>query len=77
LKFVFLIFLDQDKLLVGDCLVSAAFLSYMGPFLSQYREEMLALWLEEIDKDQIPRTPTYKVSSMTGQTISTINIDIQ
>ena len=40
--------------------MSAAFLSYMGPFLSHYREELLALWLEAIDSDAIPRTPTYK-----------------
>ena len=45
---------------MGDCLISAGFLSYMGPFLSHYREEMLELWISQIDADNIPRTPTYK-----------------
>ena len=35
--------------LVGDCLLAAAFLSYMGPFLSQYREEIMAkVWLPQV-----------------------------
>ena len=35
--------------LVGDCLVAAAFLSYIGPFLSNYREELVQeTWLKEV-----------------------------
>ena len=35
--------------LPGDCLVAAAFLSYMGPFLSNYRDEMVQkVWMAEV-----------------------------
>lgn len=35
--------------LVGDCLVAAAFLSYAGPFLSNYRDELVQLtWLKQV-----------------------------
>jgi dynein heavy chain len=35
--------------LPGDCLIAAAFLSYMGPFLSNYREEIvLKVWMAEV-----------------------------
>ena len=34
--------------LVGDCLLAASFLSYMGPFLSNYREELLVIWMKEV-----------------------------
>lgn len=35
--------------LVGDCLAASAFLSYMGPFLSNYRDELTKTkWLEEV-----------------------------
>lgn len=34
--------------LVGDCLLAASFLSYMGPFLSHYREELLNIWMTQV-----------------------------
>lgn len=33
----------------GDCLMAAAFMSYMGPFLSNYRDELVQKkWIEEV-----------------------------
>ena len=35
--------------LPGDCLVAAAFLSYAGPFLSHYRDELVQnTWLKQV-----------------------------
>ncbi|KAI3375810.1 hypothetical protein L3Q82_004092 [Scortum barcoo] len=45
--------------LVGDCLLAASFLSYMGPFLSNYRDELLAIWMKEVRDLQIPCTPGF------------------
>lgn len=39
--------------LVGDCLLAAPFLSYMGPFLSNYRDELLAIWMKEVRHSKI------------------------
>lgn len=42
--------LEKDMgYLVGDCLLAAAFLSYMGPFLSNYRDELLSsIWIKQV-----------------------------
>ena len=46
--------------LVGDCLVGAAFLSYAGPFLSDYRDKLVQdTWLKQIRELSIPCNPTY------------------
>ncbi len=37
------------EFLVGDVLVAAAFMSYVGPFLSNYRDDMVKkVWLTEV-----------------------------
>ncbi|XP_030578556.1 dynein heavy chain 2, axonemal [Archocentrus centrarchus] len=48
--------------LVGDCLLAASFLSYMGPFLSNYREELLEIWMKEVRGLGIPCTPGFSFS---------------
>nr|XP_046242172.1 dynein axonemal heavy chain 2 isoform X2 [Scatophagus argus] len=45
--------------LAGDCLLGASFLSYMGPFLSNYRDELLAIWMKEVRDLEIPCTPGF------------------
>lgn len=45
--------------LVGDCLVASAFMSYMGPFLSNYRDELTKIkWLEEVSHTGLARVPS-------------------
>lgn len=41
--------LDADfELLPGDCLLTTAFVSYLGPFTSTYREELLQFWIAKV-----------------------------
>ncbi|CDS41066.1 dynein heavy chain [Echinococcus multilocularis] len=46
-------------LLPGDCLLSAGFISYMGPFLSKYREELVSTWAGAVETEKIPISTSY------------------
>lgn len=35
--------------LLGDCLISTGFVSYLGPFVSNYRQELISIWLKEVN----------------------------
>ncbi|XP_025080372.1 dynein heavy chain 2, axonemal-like isoform X3 [Pomacea canaliculata] len=51
---------NQMGYLPGDCMIAAAFLSYLGPFLSEYREEIVnKVWISEIRTLAIPCTPSF------------------
>lgn len=39
--------IDFDYL-PGDCLISTAFVSYLGPFVSSYRDELVRSWFQEV-----------------------------
>lgn len=46
--------------LVGDCAISAAFLSYGGPFNSEYRHDLLqSTWLPTMRSLQVPASDTF------------------
>ncbi|KAK7102408.1 hypothetical protein V1264_020630 [Littorina saxatilis] len=46
--------------LPGDCLIAAAFLSYLGPFLSNYRDEIVQeVWLAKVFKLCVPCSPNF------------------
>ncbi|TSK77048.1 Dynein heavy chain 2, axonemal [Bagarius yarrelli] len=53
--------LEKDmSYLVGDCLLAAAFLSYMGPFLSNYRDELLtSIWIKRFRELDVPCSPGF------------------
>uniref|UniRef100_A0A3Q2PNV9 Dynein axonemal heavy chain 10 n=1 Tax=Fundulus heteroclitus TaxID=8078 RepID=A0A3Q2PNV9_FUNHE len=51
--------------LLGDCLVSAAFLSYEGAFSWDFRNEMVyQIWVEDVKKRDIPLSQPFKVESL-------------
>ncbi|XP_076323890.1 dynein axonemal heavy chain 2-like [Tachypleus tridentatus] len=54
---------ERLNLLVGDCLVAAGFLSFLGPFLSQYRDELIHQWLMQLSALGIPCSPNFNPSS--------------
>lgn len=39
---------DAFTRMPGDCLLATAFVSYVGPFTSIYREELQSLWMAEV-----------------------------
>ncbi|CAL7938030.1 unnamed protein product [Xylocopa violacea] len=47
--------------LPGDCLISTAFVSYLGPFVSNYREELITIWMKEVRDKEIPTSPDLDV----------------
>ncbi|XP_063305793.1 dynein axonemal heavy chain 2 [Pelobates fuscus] len=56
--------LEEDLgFLVGDCLLASAFLSYMGPFLSSYREQLLQIWIKEVKEMLIPCSPNFSLTA--------------
>lgn len=56
--------LDIDfDYLPGDCLLSIAFVSYLGPFVFKYRDQLLKLWTNEVKERQIPNNPEYEVKA--------------
>ncbi|KAM4844901.1 dynein axonemal heavy chain 2 isoform 2-T2 [Thomomys bottae] len=57
--------LEEDLgYLVGDCLLAAAFLSYMGPFLTNYRDEIVnQIWIRKIWELQVPCSPRFAIEN--------------
>ncbi|XP_011862155.1 PREDICTED: dynein heavy chain 2, axonemal [Vollenhovia emeryi] len=47
--------------LPGDCLISTGFVSYLGPFVSNYRQELLSIWFKEVCDREIPTAPNLDV----------------
>ncbi|CAD1478084.1 unnamed protein product, partial [Heterotrigona itama] len=47
--------------LPGDCLISTAFVSYLGPFVSNYREKLISIWMKEVREKEIPTSPQLDV----------------
>ncbi|XP_046821789.1 dynein axonemal heavy chain 2 [Vespa crabro] len=47
--------------LPGDCLISTAFVSYLGPFVSNYRDELFTIWMKEVNEKEIPMSPKLDV----------------
>jgi len=49
---------EFDKL-VGDAILAAAFMSYCGPFPSEFRDDLMNSWLTFVEVSKIPHTKKF------------------
>ena len=53
---------DQYEKLIGDCILSAAFMSYCGPFPSEYRDSLIGNWVSTVEYHNIPSSKGFDFS---------------
>ncbi|KAJ2950243.1 hypothetical protein O0L34_g11605 [Tuta absoluta] len=46
----------QFENLPGDCLIATGFVAYLGPFVSEYREDLMSSWFIEVFNENMPVT---------------------
>ncbi|XP_053403795.1 dynein axonemal heavy chain 2-like isoform X4 [Mercenaria mercenaria] len=69
---------ERMGFLIGDCLIAAAFMSYIGPFLSNYREELVQkVWLAEVKKLGVPCDPMFDFSKFMAKPTNVRDWNIQ
>jgi len=56
----------QIERLVGDVFLSAATISYSGPFTGSYRKDLCNLWLEKVIEKQIPVSENFNLITTLG-----------
>ena len=71
---------QQRIRLLGDCLISSAFLSYVGAFSWEFRTDMVyGLWQKDIIEREIPLSQPFKLENLLTNDVEVsryINIDI-
>ncbi|CAH1408276.1 unnamed protein product [Nezara viridula] len=48
---------EAFDLLLGDVLLGTAFVSYVGPFLSSYRDDLVSTWINKAKNMNVPTSP--------------------
>jgi len=54
-------FTKDEANLLGDCIISATFMSYCAPFPSDYRQELIEKCIDKILDEEIKMTKKFKV----------------
>uniref|UniRef100_UPI00398EE57F dynein axonemal heavy chain 6-like isoform X2 n=1 Tax=Pristiophorus japonicus TaxID=55135 RepID=UPI00398EE57F len=60
--------------IVGDTLLTAACITYYGPFTADYRQGLIEKWLTFCTKNQIPASPDYALITATTEKIEIRNL---
>jgi dynein heavy chain, axonemal len=55
---------NESKTVVGDCLLSAGIIAYMGAFPMAFRDETITHWKSKLNENKILFSPTYKLAEV-------------
>lgn len=57
-------------LLIGDCLMASGFLSYLGPFISEYRKKLVStVWIPQMQASHIPHSPGFNMADFLAKPV--------
>jgi dynein heavy chain len=59
----------QEGYIVGDTLVAAGSVAYMGPFMAEFRKDLLKTWTEELDRKGVQHGEDVTVTHTTGDPV--------
>lgn len=48
--------------MIGDTIIAAGSITYLGPFTDEYRKEITRSWLQELTQYNVPYSPNYSLS---------------
>ncbi|KAA6382715.1 MAG: putative dynein heavy chain, partial [Streblomastix strix] len=68
---------SQKKFVLGDSILSAACLSYIGPYTAQYRQDLINDWLESCDELDIPVSQNFNLETVLSTPVQTRDWNIQ
>eukprot|EP00826_Nyctotherus_ovalis_P066786 TRINITY_DN9910_c0_g1_i1.p1 TRINITY_DN9910_c0_g1~~TRINITY_DN9910_c0_g1_i1.p1 ORF type:complete len:160 (+),score=27.31 TRINITY_DN9910_c0_g1_i1:95-574(+) len=57
---------EESIKLIGNVFLSAAFISYLGPFTGAYRETMISAWFGAITEKKVPASDSFSLVSTMG-----------
>jgi dynein heavy chain len=62
---------NEDKLtnVVGNIMLCAGYLSYLGPFTAQYREMLLKRWMQVTSDEKVPFSKDFTFESLLGDPV--------
>lgn len=55
--------------LVGNILLAAGYISYVGPFTAKYRERLLKSWMKFATSKRIPFSADFSVERILGEPV--------
>lgn len=61
---------DDLKLIIGNVFVAASSITYYGPFTGQYRDELVALWVQKCAEMQIPCSENYSIQRVLSDPVT-------
>jgi dynein heavy chain len=61
---------EQIKNVVGDVFISAACISYYGPFTGPYRKKLVDIWLEKCTEYGISVSPGFELQAVMGDPVT-------
>ena len=59
----------QEKNVLGDVIIASGYVAYLGPYTSDYRNEITQLWARELDKIEIPHSDDVSLSATCGNPV--------